>query len=140
MTNQERLESIKRIHNDDLEIAEYAGITLTRSHYEWIIQQAEEKQKLERRTKELEYASKYNGELNEFLQKRKLSPNTLGRHVVEVVMGYVNDLEKQNKRYEIALEFYADKGIYREMADQSGVLTVVEDEYGEKARIALRSK
>lgn len=55
---------------------------------------AEQVQELERKNKELEYASKYNRELNEFLQKRKLPPNTLGRHVVDVVMDYVEELEK----------------------------------------------
>src|SRR5690625_152199 len=60
-------------------------------------------QELEKRIKELEYASKYNRKLNEFLLKRKLPPNTLGRHVVEVVMDYVEELEQQNKRYREAL-------------------------------------
>lgn len=66
-------------------------------HIGWLIDQAKEKQKLQARVMELEYASKHNGELNEFLQKRKLPTNTLGRHVVDVVMGYVDELEMENK-------------------------------------------
>lgn len=68
---------------------------------QWLEKRVEE---LENRNKELEYASEYNGELNEFLQKRKLPPSTLGRHVVDVVMNYVEDLEKGNERYRRALE------------------------------------
>lgn len=87
--------------------------------------QAERIRTLVNRVKELEYASKHNGELNEFLQKRKLPPKTLGRHVVDVVMDYVvklegkrrkdnekmgkladniNDLQDKNQRYKQALE------------------------------------
>ncbi|GAB3797283.1 hypothetical protein [Virgibacillus kimchii] len=53
--------------------------------------------RLRKRVKELEYAAKYNGELNEFLQKRKLPPNTLGRHVVDVVIEFVEELERENR-------------------------------------------
>lgn len=103
----------------------------------WLIKRVEE---LENRNKELEYASKYNGELNEFLQKRKLPPSTLGRHVVDVVMEYVEELEeevnhwksctnseqkiaakahkrverveKENRRLKQVLVFYADESNY----------------------------
>ncbi|CDQ41883.1 hypothetical protein [Virgibacillus salexigens] len=68
------------------------------SDFKLLIQQAERVKKTVKRNKELEYASKYNGELNEFLQKRKLPLNTLGRHVVDVVMDYVQELEEESKQ------------------------------------------
>lgn len=67
-------------------------ISMSKAQACWLIERVES---LENRNKELEYASKHNGELNEFLQKRKLPPNTLGRHVVDVVMDYVEELEKE---------------------------------------------
>ncbi|MCF3942190.1 hypothetical protein [Oceanobacillus alkalisoli] len=85
------------------------------------------------RLEELEYASRYNGELNEFLQKRKLHPRTLGRHVVGVVMDYVEELEEEkyqdprqgmledmhmeNERYKQALENIEELWANREFND-----------------------
>ena len=95
--SKKRLEEIKTWLN--------RGFDLTEEDIEWLIEQAKRVQGLEKRIKkELEYVSKYNGKLNEFLQKRKLPPNTFGRHVVEVIMNYVEELEQQNKRYREAIE------------------------------------
>ncbi|OEH52945.1 hypothetical protein AQ616_18750 [Oceanobacillus sp. E9] len=45
---------------------------------------------------------------------------------------------KLAERYKQALEFYADRFKYHEMLDQSGVLTVIEDDCGFTARQALK--
>lgn len=110
--------------------------TLLKADMEWLIKQVEE---LENRNKVLEYASKYNGELNVFLQKRKLPPNTLGRHVVDVVMNYVEELEneyqvrrveyleehierleQQNKRYrETINKFFELDGNYKDIVNKA---------------------
>ena len=87
-----RLEEIKEAYSNAIDMALSEGETLPSYDIEvadlnWLINRVEE----------LEYASKYNGKLNEFLQKRKLPPRTLGRHVADVVMDYVEDLEKSNK-------------------------------------------
>lgn len=107
-----------------------------------------------KRNKELEHASKYNGELNEFLQKRKLPPNTLGKHVVDVAMDYVEELEKEiegrkkfelgtasnlknlrelNERRKQALEFYADTRSYEPRPH-------IKFDRGKKARQALKGE
>lgn len=95
----ERLEdAISVIRNMVKIFHEQQGIGFQLSeHAEYVIQQAELVEDILKRNKELEHASKYNGELNEFLQQRNLPPNTLGRHVVDVVIDYVEDLEKSNK-------------------------------------------
>lgn len=118
---------------------EEMALEIVSEHLDYLIEQAERVKKLENRNKELEYASKYNGELNEFLQKRKLPPNTLGRHVVDVVMDYVEELEKEiegRKKFELrkasnlknlreltqhykqALEFYANENNWTEPSKQ----------------------
>ncbi len=128
--SKERLEEIKKYYTEMHESHLESEIFLGSDDVYWLIKQAERVGKLENRNKELEYASKHNGELNEFLQKRNLPPNTLGRHVVDVVMDYVEELEKeiierdivrksrsklenqtiqQNKRYREALEKIAWK-------------------------------
>ena len=84
-------------------------INITTKDYMWLIEQAERVQELENRNKELEYASKYNGELNEFLQKKKLPPKTLGRHVVDVVMEYVQELELECAGWKEAVRFEDEK-------------------------------
>jgi hydroxymethylpyrimidine pyrophosphatase-like HAD family hydrolase len=140
-----RLEEIKtKVNNTDepMLYVPYADIN-------WLISRVEE----------FEYASKYNGDLNEFLQKRKLPPNTLGRHVVDVVMDYVEELENLNKladdtiqiakqensRYKQALEFYADKKNYRTVLETKEEITFLEKskiqkERGEKSRRALKGE
>lgn len=60
------------------------------------------------RIEELEYASRHNGELNEFLQKRNLPSSTLGKHVVKVVMDYVEELEKQVEHHKNLLNKLQD--------------------------------
>src|SRR5690554_810236 len=57
----------------------------------------------------------------------------------------VQELEKQNKRYEQALEFYADEETYEMKfvanTDEIGVpLTVIELDEGKKARQALEDE
>ncbi len=94
---------------------------------EYAKEQAERVQELENRNKELEYASKYNGELNEFLQKKKLPPKTLGRHVVDVVMDYVQELEHGKEHLELIKErqeeeyrsLYQKNKRYREAIQES---------------------
>ncbi|MFD1385694.1 hypothetical protein ACFQ4Z_02700 [Oceanobacillus oncorhynchi subsp. oncorhynchi] len=52
-------------------------------------------------------SSKYHVDLNEFLQKRyKEIPikKFWGRHVVDVAMDYIKQLEEENQRYKEALE------------------------------------
>ncbi|WP_079708601.1 hypothetical protein [Paraliobacillus ryukyuensis] len=83
--------------------------------FDYLQEQAEEKQELEKRINDM--------------KSRVSTFNRACQYYFE-----------QNKRYEKALEFYADKRMYREMADPSGVLTVIEDEYGKKAREALQNK
>lgn len=91
--------------------------------------------------KELDYASQYNGKLNEFLQKRNLPPKLLGRHVVPVVMECVEELEKENKRYKQALEFYANEKTYERRYDPYEPLdTDINDDRGRKARKALEGE
>src|SRR5690606_9345517 len=106
MSDKERLEEV--VEN----VVFLRGLTgslnaeLPEDDFWYLYEQAERVQGLEKRIKkELEYVSKYNGKLKKFLQKRKLPPNTLGRHVVEVIMNYVEELEKQNKRYREAIEY-----------------------------------
>lgn len=139
----ERLEEIKTTPNNPANNEDFWIVKIYKEDFDWLIQQAErvavsrkeirtwekaadiwadknttlEKRAEEtaKRNKELEYASKYNGELNEFLQKRKLPPNTLGRHVVDVVMERVEELEKDIGNYKKAcsaletLESYSRK-------------------------------
>lgn len=52
--------------------------------------------------------------------------------------GYIKNIEKQNKCYREALEFYADIGNYDEYEDRKlGLIADVLEEGGEKARKAL---
>ncbi len=146
--SKEWLEFLK----EDIENQRTSIVRLNRSSAVKLVERVQE---LENRNKELEYASKYNGDLNSFLQKRKLPANTLGRHVVNVVMDYVQGLEQkvrvdselfdkqvqQNKRYREALEFYADKKNYHQEKDfgtDSGVANSnVMQDGGELARKEL---
>lgn len=94
-----RLEEIKEKVNSDFEATkkvvhvvdgvelEDMNFAIEYKHIKWLIN----------RVDELEYASKYNGELNEFLQKRKLPAKSLGSHVVDVVMNHVEELEEAMK-------------------------------------------
>ncbi len=84
-------------------------LSMSKAQAFWLIERVEE---MENRNKELEYASKHNGELNEFLQKRKLPPNTLGRHVVDVVMDYVEELEEENKKKQSFFNEISDLQLY----------------------------
>ena len=56
----------------------------------------------------------------------QLNALSFGQKIVAEQQGLI-------KRYREALEFYADESIYTEMKDQSGVLTVIEDEKGKKS-------
>ncbi len=154
-----RLDEIKwRLGHTLMLTGRQNGKSLFGNDLDWLIQQAERTEDSENRNKQLEYASMHNGELNEFLQKRKLPPNTLGRHVVDVVMDYVEELEQdlkmaneaikisndsslsnfiledQNQRYKQALEFYA--GI-RNYHSELWKNTAIEDDCGRIARRTL---
>lgn len=105
-------------------------IAADKSDIDWFIERVQE---LENINKELEYASKHNGELNEFLQKRKLPPNMLGRHVVDVVMDYVEELEEENLNLSSIENMYGDSEQqnkrYREAL--KGVKDDIETDYTE---------
>ena len=115
----------------------------------YLINRVEE---LENRNKELEYASKYNGELNEFLQKRKLPPSTLGRHVVDVVMEYVEELEKEIENLEMDFKhvshfknlYQNQRRIYKqaleELKGDIDVESKILNDGGEKARQGLKGE
>lgn len=160
MANIDRIEELVCKHSVDAmglgdENGHYNGkYKIDGDHLLEILEQAERVEGTVRRNKELEYASKYNGELNEFLQKRKLPPNTLGRHVVDVVMDYVEELEKdignykkacsaletlesysrkESQRYRQALEFYANRNNYSKGILRPAVLI----DYGRQAEKAL---
>lgn len=64
-------------------------------------------ERLIERVQELEGYTERNSEktidLNLFLQERDI-PEYLGLHVIDAVMGYVQELEKQNKRYREAID------------------------------------
>ncbi|GIP63341.1 hypothetical protein J32TS6_18960 [Virgibacillus pantothenticus] len=57
-----------------------------------------------------------------------------------MVAGENVNLKIENQRYKQALEFYADKQNYREMVDQSGVETLIEEDNGRIARRALKGE
>ena len=78
----DKLREIIESKKDDREVAEFAGITLTLTQYDYLIEQAE-------RVEELE-GSKYRQDL---------------------IDEHIERLEKQNKRYEQTLE-YIQRAIY----------------------------
>ena len=85
-----RLEEAKRAIRNNYPDERYS---MRRDALDYVVSESERVQGLESRNAELEYASQYNGKLNEFLQKRNLPPKTLGKHVVAVAMQYIEELE-----------------------------------------------
>ncbi|MYL41800.1 hypothetical protein [Virgibacillus salexigens] len=81
------LEELKRNKEDDLKIAEYAGVTLTSEEYKRLIQQAERVQELEKDNKRL----------------KDLNSNNLP---------VMRSMHEETERYKQALEIYADENMY----------------------------
>lgn len=115
--SKERMEEIRKRTWIHVHIGKDTTAEMPRDDMEYLHSQAKRVQELENRNKELEYASKYNGELNEFLQKRNLPPNTLGRHVIDVVMDYVQELEHGKEHLELIKERQEDE--YRNVYEQN---------------------
>lgn len=109
MSEKERLENMSPI-GFDLN----GNVLLKSEDYHWLMEQAERVQELEQVI----------GDLDE--------------NVAAFETLWLEE-KRKNQRYKQALEFYADEKNYCEMIDPSGVLTVIEEDNGEKARQALES-
>ncbi|WP_018934623.1 hypothetical protein [Gracilibacillus lacisalsi] len=123
MNEQERLKQIKEDYFERGEVK-----TL---NFDYLIQQAEEKQELEEHKKRTEKI------LNEIIEERDkvLDYN-------EGLARRIDELKQQNERYQEALKFYGAEHNYDEYTIGSTTIkssNVMEDE-GEKARQALQNK
>lgn len=138
--SKERLEKAKKIlnhikgygvydGNDDIEI------------FEWLIEQAEQKQSLEttvdfyqsalrdadRRVQELE-------NVNRVLKKA----NVGSERAKERLRKWIDELEIENEHYREALEFYAEPKNW--LPQNEDVLSLITMDYGEKARGTLEGE
>ncbi|SHH75030.1 hypothetical protein [Virgibacillus chiguensis] len=116
MEFRSRLEEIK---NTDISLL-YG--TKLKERWDWLIQQAERVQELEKRCHYLN---------NELFSERTIKNE------------FQQGIEKQGKRIkdlEQVLEFYADEQNYLEMVDQSGVETLIEEDNGEMARQIITTR
>lgn len=153
-----RLEEIERnvvaIYEKPLN---HVGYEISKVDYEWLIRQAELNEITDK-----ELVPKLM-KLNELLVAKNVG--NYGENNIDNAMDYIEELEKQlngtehkygykqmygicnqdyatlnseKNRYKQVLEFYADSPKYYEMNDPSGVLTVIEEDGGEKARQVLK--
>ncbi|WP_121615234.1 hypothetical protein [Virgibacillus halodenitrificans] len=114
MSDRERLEGLKvylenTFTNDNYEITLCETIGVPRKEYEWLIQQAEEKQNLEARVKELESAALFthNMQADRIKELEKAQQNTSKLNLlnrIDNIRSKVSSLEEQNKRYKQCLE------------------------------------
>lgn len=117
MSDKEKLANIKRIWREEN--------TFITDDIDFLIQQAEEKKRLEARVKELE--------------NLLFGSKAMADEGVRVIEG----LRKQNKRYKQALEFYADRDNYKlEHFDPNldDYMSTVDYDEGKTARKALEDK
>ncbi|UUI41161.1 hypothetical protein [Oceanobacillus oncorhynchi] len=87
--------------------------------------------------------AKFLVDLNEFLQQRsKKMPvkEVWGLHVCDVAMKYIPQLENENKRYEEALEFYADVNNHGDSIEDFEYEPPIYHDNGGKARRALKGE
>lgn len=153
-------EQLERIKEDLTYLANSQNkiVTLGISDYEYVIQQAKKVPELEGEIQNLKVyrneSSKFHVDLNEFLQKRyKEIPikKFWGRHVVDVAMDYIQQLEEENQRHKETLEFYANEENYKPLTISGGKPTPngykatkvqypseIEKDNGEKARQELK--
>ncbi len=126
-----RLENIKRRHQIETWIEH--SEELIKQDFDYLIQQAEKVQELERDRAEWEIESHTQNTRNKRLEQQF---NDLYRkHFIKV-----ERLEQQNQRYKETLEFYADVNNHGDTIEDFEYEPPIYHDNGEKARRALRGE
>lgn len=129
MNDKERLEEIKNSYLEGLHrLFGASWVSMPKENFDWLIQQAERVQELEKEKDEWKDTAQSYYMTNQ-------------------------ELREQNKRYKQALEFYADEETYEPLEVQIGAVTkegykiskckyepIINTDKGKKARQALKEK